>query len=527
VTITQPDAITVGTSTPVNASCFGSANGSITLGTVSGGTVPYAYSWTKTGDETFTASTADLSSLTAGTYNYSVTDANNCTAATGSVTITQPDAIVLSGIVNYYNTSSTPLSDVTVKLIKTGTSIPVFETTTGAGGNYSFGNVCPGNYDVIVTTEVRGNELDAINSTDAGQANSWQVSQYPLGVYSPIEKVRFLAGDVADNNDRINAHDASMIQRYFVNEGNISPTFDRPWEFWKANDTKVTSQPQSEKVMHITILPGSGAVVQNFLGLVSGDFDRSYEPIHLNAASLVSQNLSLMKGENKEVFPTTTIDLPIKAGTAMQVGAISLLMEYSAEKLQVEGVFLKDHPDQTVEYSAINGKLRIGWNSMNPLSLAIGETMLTLRLKTTSSVIEGEVIGFKLTPSALNELADGNFDVIQNASLIMDALELNKSVTPVIDINGPSAGLLLSCYPNPFRDNASIKYTLPYTGNVSLEITSILGNRIKLMSNQEQVAGEYLTNLQGEKLVPGVYMIILKYECQYGIFTKTIRMVKQ
>ena len=51
--------------------CFGADNGSISL-TVSGGTIPYSYSWS---NSTITAS---VSGLTPGTYYYTVTDANEC-----------------------------------------------------------------------------------------------------------------------------------------------------------------------------------------------------------------------------------------------------------------------------------------------------------------------------------------------------------------------------------------------------------------------------------------------------------------
>jgi large repetitive protein len=91
--ITQPAAALSLSETHVNVLCFGGNNGSIDL-TVSGGTTPYTYSWTKTGS-TFTASTEDISELTAGTYNVTVTDARLCTA-TLSVVITQPAALVLN-----------------------------------------------------------------------------------------------------------------------------------------------------------------------------------------------------------------------------------------------------------------------------------------------------------------------------------------------------------------------------------------------------------------------------------------------
>jgi hypothetical protein len=68
--ITQPAAALSLSETHVNVLCFGGNNGSIDL-TVSGGTTPYTYSWTKTGSS-FTASTEDLGSLIAGTYNVTV-----------------------------------------------------------------------------------------------------------------------------------------------------------------------------------------------------------------------------------------------------------------------------------------------------------------------------------------------------------------------------------------------------------------------------------------------------------------------
>jgi len=89
--ITQPAAVLALASTKTEVLCLGTATGSINL-SVAGGSAPYTYSWT--GGIT----TEDLSSLTAGTYNVTVTDANNCTAI-ASVIISQPDMeLVLSSV---------------------------------------------------------------------------------------------------------------------------------------------------------------------------------------------------------------------------------------------------------------------------------------------------------------------------------------------------------------------------------------------------------------------------------------------
>ncbi len=71
------------TPTAVDATCYNYEDGSISID-VSGGVEPYTYAWS-TGD-----TTDDLSEIAAGTYELTVTDANNC-GVFSTVEIAQPD----------------------------------------------------------------------------------------------------------------------------------------------------------------------------------------------------------------------------------------------------------------------------------------------------------------------------------------------------------------------------------------------------------------------------------------------------
>ncbi|HXC04193.1 MAG TPA: SprB repeat-containing protein, partial [Bacteroidia bacterium] len=94
ITITSsngPSALLSSSSNPV---CNGSCNGNATV-TASGGTGPYTYSWSPSG-----GTGAGASSLCAGTYTCTITDANNC-LTTQTAVITQPAPITA-------NATSTP-----------------------------------------------------------------------------------------------------------------------------------------------------------------------------------------------------------------------------------------------------------------------------------------------------------------------------------------------------------------------------------------------------------------------------------
>lgn len=66
--------------------------------------------------------------------------------------------------------------------------------------------------------------------------------------------------------------------------------------------------------------------------------------------------------------------------------------------------------------------------------------------------------------------------------------EINKDTET---IKAPDYISLSQCYPNPFNQNTTIKYTLHIKGNVSLNIYDLKGRRVKTMVNCFQNVGTY------------------------------------
>ena len=89
VTITEPTKLDT-TTIQTNVSCYGGTDGS-GAATVSGGIMPYSYSW----DNGITSTTNEATDLSAGTYKVTVIDANGCTI-TETFTIKEPTALSIT-----------------------------------------------------------------------------------------------------------------------------------------------------------------------------------------------------------------------------------------------------------------------------------------------------------------------------------------------------------------------------------------------------------------------------------------------
>ena len=143
INVSQPDVISVDAS-HTNVSCNGGNDGSVTL-SGSGGTGTLQYTLGST-----TNTTGEFNGLAAGSYSYSVTDANGCVPATGSVLVTQPAAIQVS--VNHTDVSCNGGNNGSITLTGSGGS-GALQYTLGSTMNTTgvFNNLAAGTYNYSVT----------------------------------------------------------------------------------------------------------------------------------------------------------------------------------------------------------------------------------------------------------------------------------------------------------------------------------------------------------------------------------------
>jgi photosystem II stability/assembly factor-like uncharacterized protein len=127
-------------------------------------------------------------------------------------------------------------------------------------------------------------------------------------------------------------------------------------------------------------------------------------------------------------------------------------------------------------------------------------------------------------PSQLNYLVGA----LINGKVIGDTL----NVTGIKEITNttPKTFDLMQNYPNPFNPTTTIRFSIPYSSNVTLKVYDILGREIKTLVNEEKSSGMYEVSFNASNLSSGVYFYRInassKNESQHFTDTKKLILLK-
>ncbi|RYY58004.1 MAG: T9SS type A sorting domain-containing protein [Chitinophagaceae bacterium] len=140
IVITAPDALVI-TPSQVNATCYGTSDGSATV-TVTGGVGPYTYAWSS-GHNTPTAT-----DLGAGTFECTITDAIGC-SVTESFTISEGAAMIVS--VSSTDITCNGANNGSATISASGGGPFTYSWTGGAGSAATATDLAAGTYQCTIT----------------------------------------------------------------------------------------------------------------------------------------------------------------------------------------------------------------------------------------------------------------------------------------------------------------------------------------------------------------------------------------
>ena len=77
----------------------------------------------------------------------------------------------------------------------------------------------------------------------------------------------------------------------------------------------------------------------------------------------------------------------------------------------------------------------------------------------------------------------------------------------------------------PFAGNTTIAYSLPFSGNVTIEIRNSMGETVETLVNEIQTAGDHSLKLTGGGLPQGVYTAAIRLSNNTSVVTGIIKLV--
>lgn len=85
----------------------------------------------------------------------------------------------------------------------------------------------------------------------------------------------------------------------------------------------------------------------------------------------------------------------------------------------------------------------------------------------------------------------------------------------------PESFSLYQNYPNPFNPTTTISYSLPISGNVSLEVFNLLGEKVATLADEFEEPGSYKKVFDASSLSSGTYI----YKISAGSFVESRKMI--
>ncbi|HPB25377.1 MAG TPA: T9SS type A sorting domain-containing protein, partial [Bacteroidales bacterium] len=459
------------------------------------------------------------------TTTYTLTVNNSGCVRTDTVTVHVNLYRVISGKTRYlgkafagnpapnqptYNAVKYNIGKVIVILKTNPGGIEVTRDTSDAQGLYALAAVPDGNYILsydkyTVDTMQTGNEVNAVDIA----LMKYMVGHDTMTDPSRNFSAKYRRAINVDNNLLINAVDVARIK------GKVGAPYDPAKNFpkgnWVAFDTAVTVAGANLNITLKTIC--------------YGDYDASstkYKDSTITwsmAKALPDENIINTSMESMTINNTGYFEIPLKINSKMnEFSAMGLELTYPDKEFKLVSAYMpkttdkanagKINPtldeiiadDNDLLVTDIDGVIRVVYATTNHFDVDYNDEMIVLGFQTLSKPQPGE-LEFDLAGTGL--IADQYGVEDENAYLSMPRLFVQGDDT--------EAGFEFAGYPNPFNDNATLKYRLPENGLVKIRVYNAIGELVTELVNESQQSGYHAVEFRPENLPAGMYTFRLEY----------------
>ncbi|NVO21555.1 MAG: alpha/beta fold hydrolase [Bacteroidetes bacterium] len=401
----------------------------------------------------------------------SVFGINTCGNGNLSPTLIISSGYTISGSFRYNNVANTTIDSLELKLYKNNSLVDTKHSDIS--GHYAFSGKSDGTYILKATTN---KPWSGVNGTDA-----LKIQRHFAGIEYLTEPVRILAADV-NNSNSINGTDALKVKRRFAG---LDTTFARGnWTFAKP------------VIGGDTILVSGSDVTQNFYGLCVGDVNGSNVP---GPGAKSTESLEL--NYNGTILPSPGQEFEIQLTTEddLSVSAVSLLLSYPDDLISINSLSMKEG---SPVYTLSDGQIRLAWSEINPMKVAKGEPLLTMKARVNENFKPGDVIRFGL--GSESELADESAEVISGAGLKMPEI---GAVTSIKDPGQACFICSVKVQPNPAKGTLNLEFDLTKSSDISISLYDLMGIEVKRLKTSPEKAGKIRKQLDVSGFANGTYFL--------------------
>jgi hypothetical protein len=289
-----------------------------------------------------------------------------------------------------------------------------------------------------------------------------------------------------------NATDALLVQ--LRNVGLVASFAAGDWVFGNTDPNATLS---------VNVVSGPNTF--NLAALSTGDVNHSYVP---NTGAKSVEYTNLVKDGTIIANSVQEIEVPVRVNDVLSLGAVTLELAYNSSLIDVTGLTSQL---SGIEYKISNGIVRIAWADVNAVSLQTNDILFTLKVKAKDGISSSANV-FSYTDKT--EFADASGNVVNISGL---------KVSNIVTDNNTNS---ISVYPNPFKSNADISYTIVESGSVRITLYNAVGQKLSVLVDESKDAGAYKFNLNTSELPTGVYSCEIIVNGKTSKYNKVVKLVK-
>lgn len=218
-----------------------------------------------------------------------------------------------------------------------------------------------------------------------------------------------------------------------------------------------------------------------------------------------SENEILIYDINNIMNPQEISSIPVTQFVTDVVYASNLLFVGTFDDLKIYDVSNPSVPDLLSIIEEVQKPAHI--NSLDNIVVLYDDNIYRYYAIDISNPSSPQILGYFDTVShAINF----NGEFIYAAGEKFRIYKLNFPADVHLVNESPDNFFLYQNYPNPFNPTTTISYSISVESFTTLKIYDILGNEVTTLINEEQSAGEYEVNFNGNDLIGGIYLYSLK-----------------